>query len=97
MDNQLYDVNNLNTTNGAIPAMNSNVPFVQKLVFFLFGASNVFMALAIWFLFRDEIKYTNRLKYIKNGAIFALILVAIYFVFVFFAFLLGAFATALVA
>ena len=59
----------------------NNIPFIQKVVFFLTGLSCTFIALTFWFLFKDNPKYHEQLRIIKNGAVFGLIVPLIAFVF----------------
>lgn len=83
MDSQLNNVSDFNTTNEQVINENnieSKIPFIQKFVFFIVGFSMSFVSLAIWFLFSDEKKYADKLKYMKNGAITSLILIVASFV-----------------
>ena len=72
----------------------NNIPFIQKVVFFLTGLSCTFIALTFWFLFKDNHKYYEQLRIIKNGAVFGLIVPLIAFVFGFLVGFLGYFVAA---
>lgn len=47
-----------------------NIPFIQKIIFWLTGLSYPFAVLAIYFLFKDNKKYNQQIIIMKNGAMF---------------------------
>lgn len=80
MNNRLNNLDNFNSNYNNI-CTNNNVPFIQKIVFFLVGLSTSVFSLAIWFLFENESKYNNKLKYMKNGAITGIVVLFFSFIF----------------
>ena len=92
MNNQLNNLDNFNSNYNNI-STNNNVPFIQKIVFFLVGLSTSFISLAIWFLFENDEKYNNKLKYMKNGAITGIVVIFLSFIFGFLLGFIGAFSS----
>ena len=90
MNNQLNNLDNFNSNYNNI-GTNNNVPFIQKIVFFLVGLSTSMFSLAIWFLLENEKKYNYKLKYMKYGAITGIVVLFLSFILGFIFGFIGAF------